>query len=106
MNNFIIGILVLILLQLALPFTKNYENKSKEITYTKDVKPILKSKCSSCHGEMWPDKNWMNYEKAFENRDKIKLRVSNKTMPPGNVTEMTDDERKVLSDWVDGGGKK
>jgi len=81
-------------------------NLGGNLTYTKDAKPIIEKHCSQCHNANWADKNWMDYDTAFKNRDKIKLRVGNESMPPGNPTEMTKEERKVLIDWVDQGAKK
>ena len=80
--------------------------KNKDVTYTKDAKPIFQKHCSNCHNQGWVDKNWMDYDTAFKNMDKIKLRVDNHSMPPGNTTNMTKEERKTIVDWVDGGGKK
>jgi uncharacterized membrane protein len=77
-----------------------------ELTYTKDAKPIFKKHCASCHSSSWPDKNWMDYDTAFKNKDKIKLRVENKTMPPGNITDMTESERNTIIEWVNQGAKK
>jgi len=91
---------------LALPFTRHYTASSADITYTKDVRPIIQNRCSQCHNQNWPDKNWMDYDIAFKNKDKIKLRVQNQTMPPGNSTGITKEERKTIIDWVDGGGQK
>lgn len=76
-----------------------------EITY-KDIKPILENRCAQCHNSNWADKNWMDYDTAKKNADKIKLRVENKTMPPGNNTQMTEDERKKVIQWVKDGAKK
>jgi uncharacterized membrane protein len=104
MNNFVLGMIILVALQLWLPFGRRYHNAA-ETTY-KDIKPILNNRCAQCHNQNWPDKNWMDYDTAFKNKDKIKLRLQNQTMPPGNNTQMTDDERKTVIKWVDDGGKK
>jgi uncharacterized membrane protein len=79
---------------------------SGDITYTKDVKPIFERRCSQCHNANWPDKNWLDYNKAKENKDKIKIKVKDKTMPPGNSTEITEEERNIIIQWVDDGAKK
>lgn len=76
------------------------------ITYTKDIQPIFQDKCVLCHNSSMPDKDWMNYELAFKNKDKIKKRLEERTMPPGNVTQMTEEERKLVIQWVDEGGRK
>ena len=106
MNGFILGILILLFLHLSLPYNRNYNNNSEDVTYTKDAQLIFKNRCSQCHNQSVPDRNWMNYDTAFKNRHKIKSRLENNTMPPGNNTGMTSDERKTIIKWVDDGGKK
>lgn len=76
------------------------------LTYTKDIKPIFKDRCSQCHNETWPDKNWMDYETAKKHKDVIKKRMVEKTMPPSNATGLTDKERDTIIKWVDEGAKK
>ena len=76
------------------------------LTYTADIKPIFQNRCSQCHNSNWADKNWMDYDTAYKNRDKIKLRVENKTMPPSNSTNMTKEERDKVIKWVKQGAKK
>jgi uncharacterized membrane protein len=76
------------------------------LTYTTDIKPIFEKRCSQCHNANWADKNWMDYDTAYKNRDKIKLRVENQTMPPGNSTNMTKEERDKVIKWVKEGAKK
>lgn len=75
-------------------------------TYTADVKPLIEKHCAQCHNANWPDKNWLDYETAKKNKDKIKFRIQNQTMPPGNVTNMTKAERDLIVKWVDQGAKK
>jgi uncharacterized membrane protein len=77
-----------------------------DLTYTKDIRPIFEKRCANCHSSNWPDKNWMDYETAKKNKDRIKFRVENKTMPPGNSTNMTEEERKKVIQWVKDGAKK
>ena len=71
----------------------------------KDIKPIFEKRCALCHSSNWPDKNWLDVDKARANAEKIKFRVSNQSMPPGNATSLTKEERKMIIDWVDGGAK-
>ena len=67
------------------------------------VKPIFAKKCYACHHQ--PHWNWTNYDTAFRNRKKIKLRVwTLRTMPMG--MPITEAERTLIKDWVDGGGQK
>lgn len=106
MKQFVLGATILVILQLSLPFLRNRPVFESSVTYTKDAKPIFEKRCSSCHNANWSDKNWMDYQTAAQNKDKIKLRVENQTMPPGNTTGMTKEEREKLIRWVDGGAKK
>lgn len=106
MTNFILAIAILVVLQIFVPFRKQYDVSGKVITYTKDAKPIIEKRCAQCHNKNWPDKDWTNYETAFKNKDKIKLRVANQTMPPGNNTNITKEERQALIDWANDGGQK
>jgi len=78
---------------------------SSNPTYTKDIKPIFKSRCKICHNKYSPDRNWMNYDKAYEKRALIKLRIENKSMPPGDMP-ITDEERQLIIKWIDTGAKK
>lgn len=75
-------------------------------TYTKDIKPIFEKRCAQCHNSNWPAKNWLDYDTVKKHKDVIKLRVENKTMPPGNNTQMTEEERKKVIQWVKDGAKK
>ena len=72
-------------------------------TYTKDVQPIFKSRCSQCHDYM-AGRNWQNYDNAFEFRIKIKEKVATKEMPMGR--EMPQEERDLVIKWVNTGAKR
>ena len=72
-------------------------------TYTKDIKPIFKNRCSQCH-DYFPDKNWQKYEIAFSHKDKIKEKMISKEMPMGQ--DMPQDERDLIIKWVDQGAIK
>lgn len=96
-------LLVLQLIPFFLEKSPVFENS---VSYTKDAKPIFEKRCSVCHGPNWPDKNWMDYDIAVKNKDKIKFRLENLTMPPGNSTGMTKEERVKVIKWVETGAKK
>lgn len=72
-------------------------------TYTKDIKPIFKNRCSQCHDYL-KDKNWQLYQDAFRHKDKIKEKMLDKTMPMGQT--MPQDERDLIVKWVDMGSKE
>lgn len=75
------------------------------LTYTKDIYPIFKNRCSLCHNDNWADHNWLNYDIAYKNREKIKNRVWIKRDMPASGT-ISDKEREMVKDWVDEGAKK
>ena len=76
------------------------------LSYDKDAKPIFEKRCAQCHNANWPATNWLDYTVAKDNKDKIKFRLENKSMPPGNSTGMTEDERKTIIKWINEGAKK
>lgn len=79
-------------------------SQSFATTY-KDIRPIIDAKCAVCHNESVPQMNWQDYKTAVEKKDKIKTRLSDKTMPPANITELTEDERAKMIKWVNEGAK-
>lgn len=85
-----------------------------EVSYAQ-VKTVLEARCLSCHatkpsnpafaappaGLILEEPNVVVF-----NKEKILLRaVETKTMPLGNMTGMTDDERVLLGRWFDQGAK-
>src|SRR4029450_1419535 len=85
-----------------------------EVTFTKDVAPILYSKCVACHraGEVAP-MPLLTYEDARPWARAIKQRVVLRQMPPwfadpkygtfANDPSLTTREIDTISKWVDGG---
>lgn len=72
-------------------------------TYTKDIQPIFKNRCSKCHDYL-PQFNWQDYDIAYSERDKIKQKVSSKEMPLGE--DMPQSERDFIVEWVNTEAKK
>lgn len=84
--------------------------------WSKDVAPILQSKCQQCHmpGSIAP-MSLTNYAEAKKFADKIKSRVATRRMPPWHLDKtvgiqqykndrsLSDAEIKTIVDWVDGG---
>jgi uncharacterized membrane protein len=77
---------------------------SSEPTY-KDVKPLFEKHCAQCHNANWPSRNWLDEKTAKTYASQIRYRLENKTMPPGNFTKMTQEERDKIIDWVKKGAK-
>lgn len=74
-------------------------------SYKETIKPIFQKRCAQCHNENWKDKNWLDYETAYKNRDKIRYRVWEvKNMPPSGDIPMI--ERVLIKKWVDKGAQK
>jgi uncharacterized membrane protein len=65
-----------------------------------EIKPIIDNRCAMCHNENWPDKNWKDEKLVLKNKDMMVLRLENQSMPPGNATNMTKEERNTLIAWL------
>ena len=86
-------------------------------TYTKDVAPILFRNCTSCHrpGEIAP-MSLLTYQDVRPRAKDIRDEVSEGNMPPWHASAphgtflnergLTDDERKTLIAWANGGAPK
>jgi hypothetical protein len=86
------------------------------VTFTKDVAPILQRSCQKCHhpGSIAP-MSLLTYEEVRPWARSIKLRVSNREMPPWFIDRtvgvkkfkddpsLTDEEIAAIVKWVDAG---
>lgn len=78
-----------------------------------DIQPIIKERCSPCHADNPTFQGFtapplgLSYDRPEHiksNAAKIRTRaIEAKTMPLGNVTKMTDEERAKLEQWLDAG---
>jgi peroxiredoxin len=86
---------------------------SLEVTYRRDVQPIIQNRCQSCHrpGEVGPF-SLMTYMSAVHWSDDIKEFTQNRKMPPWKPTggkefqlerRLTDKELQTIAKWVDNG---
>jgi hypothetical protein len=86
-------------------------------TFSKDVAPILYSKCVECHRPtMFAPMSLVKYDEARPWAKSIRTRVSARTMPPWgadpqhgvfkNDPRLTDKEIATILAWVDGGAPK
>ena len=87
-----------------------------EVTFTRDVAPILQRSCQSCHrqGEMAP-MSLVTYQEVRPWARSIKNRVVNREMPPWHIdknigiqkfkndTSLSDEEIALVANWVDNG---
>ena len=92
---------------------------SGDVTFTKDIAPILQRSCQSCHrqGEMAP-MSLMTYQEVRPWARAIRNKVINREMPPWHVDKtigiqkfkndisLSDEEIAMVAEWVDGGAKR
>src|SRR5438105_291728 len=93
---------------------------ARQVTFTKDVAPILERSCQNCHrpGQIGP-MALLTYEDARPFAKAIKTRVSLRQMPPwhvdpnaGTIHKFKDDrslsesEIQTISSWVDAGAPR
>ena len=84
------------------------------MTYAQAEEVVL-GRCSMCHmpepaweGIVVPPKGVMldTPERILQHAREIQLQaVLTHAMPPGNITEITPEERQVLAAWIAGGAK-
>jgi hypothetical protein len=90
-----------------------------QVTFTKDVAPILQQHCQSCHRpDTFAPMSLLTYEDARPWARSIKQRVVAREMPPWyidknvgvrhfkNDVSLTDEEIATVVQWVDGGAPK
>ena len=78
------------------------------LTYTHDILPIFQMRCGECHNkDVDALPNWQEYKTAFNFRKEIDQRVNeDQSMPPNNLSAMTDYERAEIHQWILVGAKK
>jgi uncharacterized membrane protein len=74
------------------------------------VQDIVMSRCSMCHAKetVWGTLAMAGQNVLLDDEDQIRRHadlidlaaVRSNAMPPGNITEMTAQERKILADWL------
>ena len=89
---------------------------SQEVTYARDVAPIIQENCQQCHmeGSIAPIQ-LTNYDEARRYARRIRTKVESRVMPPWhldrtvgiqefkNDRSLTDDEIETIVTWVDNG---
>ena len=92
---------------------------AKELTYTKDVQPILQRSCQTCHrpGTNAP-MSLLTYEDVRPWARAIKAKVQARLMPPWHIERnvgiqqfkddpsLADDEIATIASWVDAGAPR
>lgn len=101
---------------LALGGAVSAQGPAPEVTFTRDVAPILQQKCQVCHQ---PDSigpmSLLTYADAKQYAGRIKAKVTSRLMPPWHIDKalgiqqfkndrsLTDDQIATIARWVDGG---
>jgi peroxiredoxin/mono/diheme cytochrome c family protein len=96
----------------SIPREQRAAAKTGDVTYYRDVLPILQNNCQSCHrpGEVGPF-SLMTYKQAVNWADDIKSYTQSRVMPPWKPAEgvpfhnerrLTDKDIATLAAWVDG----
>ena len=103
-------------LVLVAAFTVAPDARAQQVTYAKDVAPIMQAKCQNCHhvGAGAP-MALTSYEETRPWARSIKTRVQNREMPPWHIDKtvgirsykndisLNDKEMATIIKWVDGG---
>src|SRR5690348_3752284 len=90
-----------------------------QVTFTKDVAPILQSRCQVCHRpDTFAPMSLLTYEEARPWAKSIKQKVAAREMPPWyidknvgvrhfkNDVSLSDDQIATIVKWVDAGAPK
>jgi uncharacterized membrane protein len=97
------------------PQTSSSSSKNTEPVAFSQVQPIIQKRCMQCHAENPTDDvnvtapngiKFDNPKDIVRMAERIKVRaVTTKTMPQGNKTGITDEERELIGRWIDQGAK-
>ena len=107
------------ILLLAATASAQTSTSTGQVTFTKDVAPLLQRSCVTCHraGEMAP-MSLMTYEDARPWARAIKARTASHEMPPFHIDKsigitsfkndpsLTDEEIAMIGQWVDAGAPR
>src|SRR5712691_2952266 len=90
-----------------------------QVTFTKDVAPILQQKCQVCHRpDTFAPMSLLTYADARPWARSMKQKVVAREMPPGysdqnvgihnfsNDVSLSDEQIATIAEWVDGGARK
>lgn len=75
------------------------------VSFERNVKPVLQNRCAVCHYDGSSLLNFLQYNVARENGNKIRSNIVSGKMPLRNLTGISDVERYVIQKWVDEGMK-
>src|SRR5271169_956074 len=118
-SNLVVLPALLIAVSGFMPAQTNKASGAGEVTFTKDIAPVLERSCQSCHrpGSIAP-MSLLTYEDARPWARSIKQNVSQRQMPPWfidrnvgihdfkNDISLSEAEIATVVNWVDGGAPK
>jgi uncharacterized membrane protein len=115
LNVWILPVASVMILALAFVMRPNTAPKSTvtaSISYS-EVEPIIKERCLPCHATepTYPGITAPPLGVVYDTPEHVKAKaakiklmaVDSATMPPANITKITDEERDVLRSWIDAG---
>jgi uncharacterized membrane protein len=80
-----------------------------------EVQPIFQARCQSCHATRPTQEGFSAPPKGVVLETQAELRAraaminqqvwASRVMPPGNLTNITDDERRLIARWIKGGAQ-
>lgn len=80
-----------------------------------EVQPVFQARCQPCHATKPTQEGFAAPPKGvvLENQAELRARAAmisqqvwvTRVMPPGNLTNITDDERRLIARWVKGGAQ-
>ncbi len=82
------------------------DGNPSELSYKNIRNQVLQAKCLNCHSEKGGNRGHLNletYQSIFTNKDQIREEVLTKKMPKKSVEPMTDDQIKLIVNWIDAG---
>src|SRR5262249_41401891 len=105
-----------VLVTLLFAVSASAQSAQSQVTFTKDVAPILQARCQICHHpSTFAPMSLMTYEEARPWAKSIKEKVLMREMPPwhldknvgvqyfSNDISLTDEQIATIAKWVDGG---
>lgn len=79
---------------------------SNTLTYTDDVKPIIKNRCSACHNGTNELPNLLDYDEVYKKKELILKKLTSREMPHFIGEQMTESERDTIIEWIKQGAVK
>jgi uncharacterized membrane protein len=108
-----LGLLLLAGTAVAIAPATQRGSPSGETVALAELKAVIDRRCTSCHSAKPTQEGFQTAPKGFRLDSERLIRanaafvylqvVTQKIMPPGNITEMTDDERALVKRWFESG---